>query len=59
MAARRVELFFQEGTSDKVYEAEVVADGDGTWTVKVAWGRRGWPSPDRRAGRPRPAGPRP
>lgn len=43
MAARRVELFFQEGTSDKVYEAEVVADGDGTWTVKVAWGRRGGP----------------
>lgn len=35
-----VRLFFQEGSSDKVYEAQIVPDGDG-YTVKVAWGRRG------------------
>ncbi len=37
---RSVELFFQEGTSDKLYNAQLVEDGD-AWTVKVAWGRRG------------------
>lgn len=35
-----IRLFFQEGTSDKVYEADIVED-DGAYTVKVAWGRRG------------------
>jgi bifunctional non-homologous end joining protein LigD len=37
---RHVELFFQEGSSDKVYHATIVEDG-GAYTVKVAWGRRG------------------
>lgn len=38
---RRIELFFQEGTSDKIYNAAIVEDGPGTFTVKVEWGRRG------------------
>ena len=38
---RKVELFFQEGTSDKVYNAKIVEDGPGTFTVEVEWGRRG------------------
>ncbi|MGC4114636.1 MAG: WGR domain-containing protein [Myxococcales bacterium] len=38
---RKIELFFQEGTSDKVYNARIVEDGPGTFTVKVEWGRRG------------------
>lgn len=37
---KAVELFFQEGSSDKVYNAQIVEDG-GAYTVKVAWGRRG------------------
>ena len=37
---REIELFFQEGSSDKVYTASIVEDG-GAYTVKVAWGRRG------------------
>lgn len=37
---RQVRLFFQEGSSDKVYEATLVEDG-GAYTVRVAWGRRG------------------
>lgn len=37
---RQVRLFFQEGSSDKVYEASIVEDG-GAYTVRVAWGRRG------------------
>jgi bifunctional non-homologous end joining protein LigD len=36
-----VELFFQEGSSDKVYNAAIVEDGAGTYTVTCAWGRRG------------------
>lgn len=43
MALKKISLFFQEGTSDKVYECEVVEDGAGTYTVKVQWGRRGGP----------------
>jgi bifunctional non-homologous end joining protein LigD len=39
-ALKSIRLFYQEGTSDKVYEARVVAD-DGKYTVHVAWGRRG------------------
>ncbi len=35
-----VRLFFQEGTSDKVYEAKIVEDSDGVYSVLVAWGRR-------------------
>ncbi|MBA2538523.1 MAG: WGR domain-containing protein [Deltaproteobacteria bacterium] len=39
---REIELFFQEGSSDKVYTAMIVKDGGGdVYTVKVAWGRRG------------------
>lgn len=37
---KQIELFFQEGSSDKVYNASIVKDGDG-YTVHVAWGRRG------------------
>jgi len=35
-----VRLFFQEGTSDKVYEASIVEDSEGVYSVLVAWGRR-------------------
>lgn len=37
---RSIQLFFQEGSSDKVYNAQIVEDG-GAFTVKVQWGRRG------------------
>jgi bifunctional non-homologous end joining protein LigD len=37
---KSVQLFFQEGSSDKVYNARIVEDG-GAYTVKVEWGRRG------------------
>ena len=37
---RSIELFFQEGSSDKVYNATIVEDG-GKFTVSVEWGRRG------------------
>jgi bifunctional non-homologous end joining protein LigD len=37
---KSIELFYQEGSSDKVYNATIVEDGD-AYTVKVAWGRRG------------------
>lgn len=37
---KEIELFFQEGSSDKVYNATIVDEG-GVYTVKVAWGRRG------------------
>jgi|HubBroStandDraft_6_1064221.scaffolds.fasta_scaffold22472_5 bifunctional non-homologous end joining protein LigD len=37
---KRIELFFQEGSSDKVYNAEI-EDVGGAFTVHVAWGRRG------------------
>ena len=40
---RAVELFFQEGTSDKVYNARIVEEGSGLHTVQVEWGRRGSP----------------
>lgn len=39
-AVRSIELFFQEGSSDKVYNATIVEDA-GAFTVHVAWGRRG------------------
>lgn len=38
---KSTELFYQEGTSDKVYNASLVEENDGTYTVHVAWGRRG------------------
>jgi bifunctional non-homologous end joining protein LigD len=37
---RSIELFFQEGSSDKVYNAKIVGDA-GKFDVVVAWGRRG------------------
>lgn len=40
---KRIELFFQEGSSDKVYNASIVEDDDGTFAVDVEWGRRGAP----------------
>ena len=40
---KRVELFFQEGSSDKVYNAAIVEADDGTFAVDVEWGRRGAP----------------
>jgi len=40
---KRVELFFQEGTSDKVYNATLVDEGDGKYSVLVEWGRRNGP----------------
>jgi len=36
-----VKLFFQEGSSDKVYFARIVPSGAGTFDVVVQWGRRG------------------
>ncbi len=40
MAEKRIELFFQEQPSDKVYNVELVKTKKG-WTVHVEWGRRG------------------
>ncbi len=37
---KSIQLFFQEGASDKVYIATILEDG-GAYTVKVEWGRRG------------------
>jgi bifunctional non-homologous end joining protein LigD len=36
-----VELFFQEGTSDKLYHARIVETAAGRYDVEVEWGRRG------------------
>lgn len=40
MSHKSVRLFFQEGSSDKVYHAHILDDG-GAYTVQVEWGRRG------------------
>src|SRR5512139_153903 len=37
---KSIQLFFQEGASDKVYNATIVKDGD-AYTVTCEWGRRG------------------
>lgn len=37
---RKTQLFFQEGNSDKVYNATILKDGD-LFSVHVEWGRRG------------------
>ncbi len=37
---KSIALFFQEGTHDKVYNASLVREADGTFSVNVAWGRR-------------------
>jgi bifunctional non-homologous end joining protein LigD len=39
---KSIHLFFQEGTSDKVYNATIVEE-DGLYTVRVEWGRRSTP----------------
>lgn len=36
-----MKLFFQEGSSDKVYHATMIDEGGGAFTVEVEWGRRG------------------
>ncbi len=38
---KSVELFFQEGTSDKLYHARIVETSPGKHDVEVEWGRRG------------------
>lgn len=38
--AESVTLYYKEGSSDKVYTAQLEQDGDG-WMVKFAYGRRG------------------
>lgn len=38
---RAIQLFFQEGSSDKVYNATILDEGDGKYSVEVEWGRRG------------------
>ncbi len=38
---KEVKLFFQEGSSDKVYYARVVPAGAAVYDVVVQWGRRG------------------
>jgi bifunctional non-homologous end joining protein LigD len=38
---KSIELFFQEGNSDKVYNAQIVEEYASSYTVKVQWGRRG------------------
>ncbi len=40
MAEKRIELFFQEQPSDKVYNVEITKTSKG-YTVHVEWGRRG------------------
>lgn len=37
---KSIELFFQEGSHDKVYNAQLVLEDDGTYSVNVTWGRR-------------------
>ncbi|MDP2344268.1 MAG: WGR domain-containing protein [Deltaproteobacteria bacterium] len=40
-SVKNIQLFFQEGSSDKVYHATLVQEDDGTFSVDVEWGRRG------------------
>ena len=40
MQTERTELYFQQGSSDKVYHLQLESVGD-KWTVKAQWGRRG------------------
>lgn len=41
MPRKEVRLFFQEGSSDKVYYAQIVPAGAAVYDVVVQWGRRG------------------
>lgn len=38
---QRVSLLFREGTSDKQYDIQIEADGNGTFAVNAYYGRRG------------------
>jgi bifunctional non-homologous end joining protein LigD len=38
---RAIKLFFQEGSSDKVYNATIIDEGGDKYSVEVEWGRRG------------------
>jgi bifunctional non-homologous end joining protein LigD len=38
---RAIQLFFQEGSSDKVYNATILDEGGDKYSVEVEWGRRG------------------
>ncbi|MBC7863683.1 MAG: WGR domain-containing protein, partial [Bacteroidia bacterium] len=38
---RQIKLFFQEGTSDKVYEIDLCEAGDATYVVNFRYGKRG------------------
>lgn len=40
-APARITLYYRAGTSDKVYQAEIVPVGNGLFTVNFAYGRRG------------------
>src|SRR5262249_12944701 len=37
---KSIKLFFQEGSSDKVYHATIIETEPGKYTVAVEWGRR-------------------
>src|ERR1043165_6957130 len=37
---KEIRVFFQEGNSDKVYNAFIIKEDDGTYSVNVAWGPR-------------------
>jgi bifunctional non-homologous end joining protein LigD len=41
MPVKSIDLFYQEGSSDKIYCARITDDGGGKYTVHVEWGRRG------------------
>ena len=41
MQERSVRLHFQSGSSDKVYELDLVQNASGNWECKFAYGRRG------------------
>lgn len=41
MEEQRVEMYFNEGTSDKVYNASLVEVSEGKWNVRITYGRRG------------------
>ena len=40
---KTTEMFFQEGSSDKVYNATLVQTPSGAYTLRVEWGKRGSP----------------
>jgi len=40
---KSTEMFFQEGSSDKLYNATLVQTPSGAYTLRVAWGKRGSP----------------